>query len=337
MRWANPEILVLLALVPVLAFAAYASGRFRRGLPLATARLLGALASPGARLVPAALWAMRLTAIALAVLALARPQWGQSWVEETQMGVDIMLALDISGSMRAEDFQPENRLTAAKDVIGNFIERSQGNRLGLVVFAGRSLTVAPLTTDHAMVSDALKRVQFDSVKQDGTAIGDAIGNCLYRLKEKNAKGRVIVLFTDGENNSGYLDPIKAAAMARVKNVRVHTIAVGKPGGAPIPLVNAFGQKTYLRDSDGNLILPQINEETLQRIAEMTGGRYFRATDTDLLRKAYDEINRMEKTAFEVKHHVRYEERYQPLLAIALLLLLAEFVLRSRRWRILQAA
>jgi Ca-activated chloride channel family protein len=247
-----------------------------------------------------------------------------------------MLALDISGSMRAEDFQPENRLVAAKQVIGEFIGKSLGNRLGLVIFAGRSLTVAPLTTDHQMVRDALARVQFDSVKQDGTAIGDAIGNSLYRLRERNIKGRVIVLFTDGENNAGYLDPIKAAGMARVKGVRVHTIAVGKPGGAPIPLMDAFGRKVYLRDSEGNLILPQINEPTLQRIADLTGGRYFRATDTSALRAVYDEINKLEKSPYEVKKHLVYEERYHGFLAGGLLLLLLELVLGTRRWRVLQA-
>jgi Ca-activated chloride channel family protein len=187
-----------------------------------------------------------------------------------------------------------------------------------------------------MVRDALDRVRFDSVKQDGTAIGDAIGNALYRLRERNVKGRVIVLFTDGENNSGYLDPIKAAGMAQVKNVRVHTIAVGKPGGAPIPLLDAFGRKAYLRDSEGNLILPQINELTLQRIADLTGGRYFRATDTSALRAVYEEINKLEKSPYEVKRKLVYEERYHTLLGAGLLLLLLEIVLGSRRWRILEA-
>lgn len=336
MSWANPELLLLLLLVPGLAIAALASRRFRRGLLLSTTRLVGAMRSSRARVVPLALWGLRLGAIALIVVALARPQWGTTWVEEQQMGVDIMLALDISGSMRAEDFQPENRLVAAKQVIDDFIAKSQGNRLGLVIFAGRSLTSAPLTTDHQMVREALGAVDFTSIKQDGTAIGDAIGNSLYRLKEENTKGRVIVLFTDGENNSGYLDPIKAAAMARVKGVRIHTIAVGKPGGAPIPIVNAFGQKVYLRDSDGNMILPQINEETLKRIAEMTGGRYFRATDTHTLRNVYAEINKLEKTPFEVKQRVLYEERFHPWLLAGLALLLLEFILGSRRWRILQA-
>jgi Ca-activated chloride channel family protein len=337
MSWANPEVLSLLALLPVLAIAAYALRRMQRGLALSTLRLVRPLASRWARWVPPALWGLRLAGLALIVFALARPQWGQTWLEEQQLGVDIMLALDISGSMRAEDFQPENRLTAAKEVIGDFIGKSQGNRLGLVIFAGRSMTLAPLTTDHQMVRDALARVDFTSIKQDGTAIGDAIGNSLYRLKEKNTKGRVIVLFTDGENNSGYLDPIKAAAMARVKGVRIHTIAVGKPGGAPIPLINAFGQKVYLRNSEGALILPKIDEPTLRRIAEVTGGNYYRATDTDTLRRIYDEINKLEKTPFEVKKKVVWEERYHAYLALGLLLLLIEFLLGNRRWRILQAA
>jgi Ca-activated chloride channel family protein len=337
MSWANPELLALLVILPLLAIAALATRRLRRGLVLSTVRLARPLSSPRAKLVPAALWTLRLAAIALIIVSLARPQWGQTYMEETQMGVDIMLALDISGSMRAEDFQPGNRLIAAKQVIDDFIQKSQGNRLGLVIFAGRSMTSVPLTTDHQVLRDALAKVDFTSIKQDGTAIGDAIGNCLYRLKEENTKGRVIVLFTDGENNSGYLDPIKAAGMARVKGVRIHTIAVGKPGGAPIPLINAFGQKVYLRNSEGQLILPQIDEAALKRIADVTGGKYFRATDTDTLRQVYDEINKMEKTPFEVKKHVIYEERYHLYLVIGMLLLLLEFLLGTRRWRILQAA
>lgn len=337
MSWANPELLALLVIVPALIVAIWATRRMRRGLLLSTVRLARPLSSPRAKLVPMALWGLRLAGIALIVLALARPQWGQTYMEETQLGVDIMLALDISGSMRAEDFQPGNRLVAAKQVIDDFVTKSQGNRLGLVIFAGRSITSVPLTTDHPVLRESLAKVDFTSIKQDGTAIGDAIGNSLYRLKEENTKGRVIVLFTDGENNSGYLDPIKAAAMARVKGVRIHTIAVGKPGGAPIPLINAFGQKVYLRNSEGQLILPQIDEAVLKRIADVTGGKYFRATDTDTLRQVYAEINKMEKTPFEVKKHVVFEERYHAWLLAGLLLLLLEFLLGNRRWRILQAA
>lgn len=336
MMWGSPEALLLLVLLPVLVLAAWAARRFRRGLRLSTAALARPLASRFARLVGPALWGLRLAALALLVVALARPQWGATWQEEHQLGVDIMLALDISGSMRAEDFQPENRLVAAKQVIGEFITKSAGHRLGLVIFAGRSLTAAPLTTDHQMVREALERVDFQSIRQDGTAIGDAIGNGLYRLKEHNAKGKVIVLFTDGENNSGYLDPIKAAGMARVKDVRIHTIAVGRPGGAPIPLQNAFGQKVYLRDSDGNLIMPQINEESLRRIAAITGGQYFRATDTRGLRAVYDAINRMEKSEFEVKKRLLVEERFHPWLLAALVLLILQFALGARRWRVLEA-
>lgn len=336
MIWGNPELLVLLILVPVLIVAAWSMRRFRRGLRLSTLSFARGLGSRAAKLAPVGLWTLRLVALALLVLGVARPQWGTTWQEEHQLGVDIMLALDISGSMRAEDFQPENRLVAAKQVIADFISKSQGHRLGLVIFAGRSMTAAPLTTDHAMVRDALGRVDFHSIKQDGTAIGDAIGNSLYRLKENNAKGRVIVLFTDGENNSGYLDPIKAAGMAQVKGVRIHTVAVGRPGGAPIPLTNSFGQKVYLRDSDGQLILPQINEESLKRIGAITGGKYFRATDTIGLRAVYDEINRMEKTEFEVKKRLLIEERFHGPLYVALLLLLLQFALGARRWRILEA-
>lgn len=336
MRFAHIEWLTVLLIIPALAWLAWRCQARLPGIPLSSYRFLQTNASRRARYAPLALWGVRLLAIACLILALARPQAGVQWVEEKQLGVDIMLALDISGSMRAEDFQPENRLVAAKQVIGNFIAKATGHRVGLVAFAGRALTIAPLTTDRAMVREALARVDFQTIQQDGTAIGDAIGNAVYRLHEHNTKGRVLVLFTDGENNTGYLDPIKAAGMAKVKGVRVHTIAVGRPGGAPIPLANAFGEKIYLRDSEGRLILPQINEESLLRIADITGGRYFRATDTQALWGVYEEINRMERSEIEVTRNVSYVERFALLVGFALLLILLHLGLAARRLRVVEA-
>jgi Ca-activated chloride channel family protein len=334
--WASPAWLAALLVVPLLGALAWGTRGQAPGLRMGTWWLARAAVTPRARWVPPALWLMRLGAVACLGIGLARPLGGSTWLEEHAAGVDIMLALDLSGSMKAEDFQPVNRLVAAKQVIGEFIAKSGGNRLGLVAFAGRSLTVAPLTTDHQMVREALARLDFQTIREDGTAIGDAIGNCLYRLKEQNSEGRVIVLFTDGDNNAGYHDPIKAAGMAAVRGVRIHTIAVGKPGGAPIPMADFFGQKTYLRDSEGRLILTQINEDSLKRIAGITGGRYFRATDTDALRAVYDEINRMEKSEFEVRRRLLLEERYQGWVLLTGALLLLTLALGSGRWRILEA-
>ncbi|MEB3196278.1 MAG: VWA domain-containing protein [Candidatus Sericytochromatia bacterium] len=334
MTWGTPTVLAALAALPVLLVLAWRVLPRAHSTSFSSLRFLmhrgwrGRLADPMA-------WTLRLAALFLLIAAIARPQWGTTWIDERQMAVDVMLALDLSGSMRAEDFQPENRLVAAKQVIGEFIGKSTDHRMGLVVFAGRSLTVAPLTLDHAMVREALARVDFQTIRQDGTAIGDAIGNCLYRLKEANSRGRVIVLFTDGENNSGYLDPIRAAGMARVKGIRIHTIAVGKPGGAPIPMPNAFGEKIYLRDSEGRLILPQINEVSLKRIAAITGGRYFRATDTRALRAVYDEINRLERSEVQRQRRRRLEDHFQGLVWLALALVLLRFWTSTGRMRVLE--
>jgi Ca-activated chloride channel family protein len=335
-RFADPEALLLLLWLPLSWALRARFWRVSGGVPLpgVAAMAVNGYRFAGVRTI--ALELCRGLIVVGLVVALARPQSEGLWVNESQQGVDIVLALDISGSMRAEDFQPVNRLVAAREVIGGFITNNPDNRLALVAFAGRSVTVVPLTRDHAMVRQALARIDFTTVRQDGTAIGDAIGNGLYRLKESNPKGRVIVLFTDGENNSGYLEPLKAAAMARVKGVRVHTIAVGQPGGAPIPVLDADGQKTWLKDGEGRLILPQINEETLQRIANLTGGQYFRATDTQGLRRVYAAIEKLEKTPFEVRRQRVFEDRYAPLVAGVLVLFLLLLFLQLRGWRLLVA-
>ena len=243
------------------------------------------------------------------------------------MGIDVMLALDLSGSMRAEDFQPENRLEVARRVLRDFVSRSPEHRIGLVAFAGRSVTLCPLTTDHAALLSTLDRVDFETVGQDGTAIGDGLGNALYRLGERGAKSRIIVMLSDGENNSGYLVPADATRMARARGVRVYTIAIGRPGGAPIPIIDEFGRKTYLRNRDGSLVVPRMDEAALKSIAERTGGRYFRATDPALLLQAYREIAHLERSRITVAGQQQREDRTAWPLAIALLLLLAETFFR----------
>lgn len=332
-----PYMLVLLATVPLLLLWAWVARKQRRGLPLAGAALSLGRGSRWATWAGPLVAGLKFVALICLGIALSRPLGGRTWVDEDVRGVDIVLALDISGSMRAEDFQPVNRLVAAKQVLDRFLARSEGHRVALVAFAGRALTLAPLTTDLDAVREALKRVDFGTVRQDGTAIGDAIGTSLLRLADPKTKARVVVLFTDGENNAGYLDPIKSAAMAKVRGVRVHTVAVGRPGGAPIPMENALGQKVYLRGSDGQLILPQINEEALKRIADITGGRYFRATDNRLLEEAYEQINKLEKTAFEAKKHVVVEERFAPWALGALFAFLLAMILELGALRVLRAS
>lgn len=332
MSFAAPLWLLGLALLPPLALAAWRLERRAPGARSATAALAGA-GGHRRHWAPAALWGLRLLAVGALFVALARPQGGPLPVTDRQLGVDVMIALDVSGSMRAEDFQPENRLTAAKAVIGQFVRSLEGHRAGLIVFAGRSQTVAPLSTDREMVELALQGVDFGTVRQDGTAIGDAIGNALYRLTSPGPRGKVIVLFTDGEQNAGYLGAEQAALIARSRGVRIHTVAVGRPGGAPIPIVNAWGQKVYLQNAEGRLILPPIDEEALRRIAELTGGRAFRASDTEALKRVLAEIDRMEKLPLEAKGALRRRELFVWPAGLAALALALALGLGTTRLRV----
>lgn len=333
MTFENPFWLLLLALIPGLIFLRLSQRP--QGIPLSTLRLLDAEVERRPRWVRKALWALRLGTFVLLILALARPQGAGRWVEDKRYGIDLMLALDLSGSMRAEDFQPANRLEAAKRVLAEFVAKNTENRIGLVGFAGHSLTLCPLTTDTAMVASLIERIGFDSVGQDGTAIGEGIGNCLYRLEDQHAKSRVIVLFSDGENNSGYLSPLDAAAMAKARGIKIYTIAVGRPGGAPIPFLDSFGRKTYVRNRDGSLFLPPMDEGTLHRIADVTGGRYFRATDTSSMAAAYAEIAKLERSEIPINRHRVPTDLFMAWLGAALVLFGAELTFSSRWGTILR--
>lgn len=341
MSLASPLWLLLLGVLPVLAWLHLK--RKPKGLPLSTFGLLDADAGKRARRNRLLTTALRLGAIACLILALARPQAPGRWIEEKQLGIDLMLALDVSGSMRAEDFQPENRLAAAKRVLKDFVQRNASNRIGLVAFAGRSVTLSPLTTDTPIVLQAIDQIRFGVAGQDGTAIGDGIGNSLYRLEDQSAKSRVIVLLSDGENNSGYLQPLQAAAMAKAKGVKIYTVAVGKPGGAPVPAVDSYGreildasgQKVYIRNRDGSLYLTTMDESALAAIAQLTGGRYFRATDTTGLEAAYAEIAKLERTEIPKERRQVPDERYPWPLGFGLALLAVELLVSRGNWLILQ--
>jgi len=341
LSFAAPAWLLALGLIPVLAWLLL--NRKPKGLPLSTYGLLDAEAGKRARRNRMLTTALRLGAIACVIVALARPQAPGRWIEEKQLGIDLMLALDVSGSMRAEDFQPENRLAAAKRVLKDFVQRNANNRIGLVAFAGRSVTLCPLTTDTPIVLQAIDRIRFGVAGQDGTAIGDGIGNSLYRLEDQSAKSRVIVLLSDGENNSGYLQPLQAAAMAKAKGVKIYTIAVGKPGGAAVPAVDregreildSAGRKVYLRNRDGSPFLTAMDEVTLERIALQTGGRYFRATDTAGLQAAYAEIAKLERTEIPKERRQVPDERYPWPLGLGLSLVIVELLVSRGRWLVLQ--
>ena len=260
-----------------------------------------------------------LLAVIFLIITLARPQRSNSYSSETTEGINIMLALDISGSMLAMDLRP-NRLDAAKNVVTEFILSRPNDNMGLVVFAGESFTQCPLTSNHAALINLVKNVEFGMIN-DGTAIGLGLVNAVNRLKDVEAKSKVIILLTDGTNNLGDIAPITAAEIAQQFNIRVYTIGAGTRGTAKVPVKDVFGNTHYI-DMEVD-----IDETTLQRIASMTGGKYFRATDTNSLKSIYQEIDTMEKTKLHTENYSRKTEIYLPFLLVAFGLLLCELLVR----------
>ncbi|MDX5427287.1 MAG: VWA domain-containing protein [Bacteroidota bacterium] len=264
---------------------------------------------------------LRLGALGLVIMALARPQTRDvsSQTRSTE-GVDIVLVTDISTSMLARDFRP-NRLEALKMIAAEFVDDRPTDRIGLVVYAGESFGQVPLTTDHKVVKEALEGLQ-NGMLEDGTAIGLGLGTAVNRIRESDAKSKVIILLTDGVNNRGAIDPITAAGLAREYGVKVYTIGIGSSGMAEMPVA---------RDFAGNLVFQrvpvEIDEKTLQEIADLTGGKYFRARGNDELRAIYEEIDQMEKSKIEELQFFKFEEKFYPLILGALALLVLEFLFR----------
>jgi len=268
--------------------------------------------------------------ILLIIIAIARPQTSRGFEEISTEGIDIMLILDASGSMRAEDFKPQNRLQAAKEVVKEFLQGRENDRIGLIVFAGKSYTQCPLTLDYNILEELLDHVEVGII-EDGTAIGLAIANAVDRLKDSKAKSKVAVLLTDGENNRWEIAPITAARAAAAMNIRIYTIGIGSIyGGAPIPVDTVFG-KDYIR-VDGELVLTKLDEDTLRRIANETSARYFRATDEKKLSQIYEEISKLETTKLNVKRYIRHNELTAYFLLPAAILLLLEIILSNTRFR-----
>ncbi|MDR1097884.1 MAG: VWA domain-containing protein [Tannerella sp.] len=262
---------------------------------------------------------LRMLAVALIIVILARPQSTNSWENRNTEGIDIMLTIDISGSMLTEDLKP-NRLEAAKNVAASFINSRPNDNIGLVVFSGESFTQCPLTTDHAILLNLFKDIHSGMI-EDGTAIGLGLANAVGRIKDSQAKSRVIILLTDGSNNRGEIAPVTAAEIARTFGVRVYTIGVGTRGEAPYPVQTPFGVKYQNVPVD-------IDEPTLQQIASITRGQYFRATDNASLRSIYEEIDQMEKTKISVQQYSKKQEEYKPLALLLFALLLVELLLRN---------
>jgi len=327
-RFANPEFLILLVILPVMIYW-YLK---RRRSPKSSATLrysnLGVVKqskSTTMKQLRHVLFVLRVLAAGLLVIVLARPQSGQKESQVQTEGVDIILAMDVSSSMLAEDFKPKNRLEAAKLVAGDFIRGRSNDRIGLVVFAAESFTQCPLTLDYGIVLQFLERVSTGMI-DDGTAIGMAIGNCVNRLKDSKAKSKVVILLTDGRNNRGELDPITAAKVAQAFDIRIYTIGAGKRGEALYPINDPLFGKRYMRAP------VQIDEELLKNIAEITGAQYFRATDKTSLEQIYAEIGEMEKTKIEVTEYTRYSELFLPYLLAALVFIVLEIFLANTKFR-----
>jgi Ca-activated chloride channel family protein len=266
---------------------------------------------------------LQIAGISLLTVALARPQSSSNWQNVTTEGIDIVIALDISTSMLARDFQPD-RLEAAKKVATQFISGRNNDKIGLVVFAGESFTQCPLTTDHAVLINLFRDIQSGMI-EDGTAIGNGLATSVARLKESNAKSRVIILLTDGENNRGAIAPVTAAELAKTYGIRVYTIGVGTIGTAPYPIPTPFG--TQIRDVE-----VKIDEKTLQEIADITGGSYFRATNNNKLVQIYEQIDKLEKSKIEVKEYSKKDEEFQRYAALAVVILAAGLFLKLTVFR-----
>ncbi|HLN19576.1 MAG TPA: VWA domain-containing protein [Bacteroidales bacterium] len=269
------------------------------------------------------LFAFRIIAISLLIIILARPQSTDSFHNTTTEGIDIVLALDISGSMLARDFKPD-RLEASKNVATEFIAGRPYDRIGLVVFSGESFTQCPLTTDHAVLVNLLREIQSGMI-EDGTAIGMGLATSVNRIKDSEAKSKVIILLTDGVNNRGEIAPATAADIAKTFGIRVYTIGVGSMGTAPYPVQTPFGMQ--YRD------MPvEIDEGILNEIATKTGGKYFRATDNDKLLMVYNEIDKLEKSIIDVRQFSRKEEKFLIPAIIAMGLIALELILRNTLYR-----
>lgn len=315
MQFLNPYILLVACIVPLLLIYYILVGRRRATLIVSTTQgTAPRTLRYYLRHVPIVL---RLLAILAMVIALARPVIVHHESETTTEGVDIVLAMDISGSMLARDFTPD-RLSASKRLATEFVAERTGDRLSVVAFAGEAFTQCPLTADQAAVGTMLSRLR-SGVVEDGTAIGNGLATAINRLRESGAKSKVVVLLTDGVNNRGQISPIMAAEIARDLGIKVYTIGVGSRDKAPMPAIDPFGNQTFVMAD------VEIDEELLRNIASTTSGRYFRANDNEALRNIYQQINELEKSEVQVTHYTSYDELFGRWLLLALLLLALEFI------------
>lgn len=323
MRFASPILLLLLLVVPIMIWHYNSREKKNKAsIKFSNIDLIKQVKPAESRLLKWLFPVMRILIVVLLIIAFARPQAGQKGEDVSTKGIDIMLVLDTSSSMKAEDFKPRNRLFAAKQVVREFIKARKNDRIGVVVFSALSYTQCPLTLDYGAVLDFLEKVEIGMTNTDGTAIGVALANAVNRIKDSKAKSKTIILLTDGCNNRGEIDPLTAAKVAEAMGIKVYTIGAGQPGGAMVPIDDPIFGRRYVKIAD------ELDENLLSAIAQATGGLYFRATNQDSLRSIYKKIDDMEKTEIKITEYTDYSELFMWFLLPALIIFCMEILLKN---------
>ena len=329
MMFAHPWLLLLLLLLPLLAWL-----KGKRGVPPAfvysSVQLVRSMLNITRSRSGGFLGAWRWLVLAVLIVALAQPRLTKSTTEVKASGVDIVVALDLSGSMISEDFvvrdERVNRFDMARSVLKGFIDKRPNDRIGLIVFATQAYIATPLTLDHSFLHENLDRLQIGAINQNSTAIGDGLGTAVNRLRDLKAKSKIVILMTDGQNNSGKLDPLLAAETARALGVKVYTVGIGERGTAPMPVFMG-GQKVGYQQ-----VPVDVDEDTLQKIADQTGGKYYRADNAERFKQIYTEIDKLEKTEATISKYTEFKELFAWLVAGGLALLILELVLGQTAFR-----
>jgi Ca-activated chloride channel family protein len=321
MEFESPGYLyILLALIPIIVWYIWKRKKLTPSMQISSIESFVGVKKSYKYYILHLPFVLRIGALALLIVALARPQSSDNWETKNVEGIDIVMALDISESMLAEDFKP-NRLEAAKKVGANFVASRKNDNVGVVVFSGASYPLTPLTTDKVSVVSLMGGIDYKMIDANGTAIGVGLTSAVNRLRDSKAKSKVIILLTDGSNNTGDVDPLSAAGFAKKFGIRVYTVGVGTNGMAPFPIETPRGRRTQMMKVD-------IDEGTLNKISEETNGMYFRATDNATLKEIYEEIDKLEKTKIKVEEYSSKEEEYLPWLIAAFALLVFEYLLRT---------
>jgi Ca-activated chloride channel family protein len=329
MAFAHPYFLLLLLLIPPLAWL-----KGRRGVPPAfvysSVQLVRGMQNITRSRSGGFLMSLRWLILAIFIVALAQPRLTKSQTTVKASGVDIVVALDMSGSMISEDFvvkgERVNRFNMARTVLKGFIDKRPNDRIGLVLFATQAYIATPLTLDHDYLQENIDRLEIGAISENSTAIGDGLGTAVNRLRDLKSKSKIVILMTDGQNNSGKLDPTNAAAAAAVVNVKVYTVGIGERGQAPMPARDMFGRKVY------QMVPVDVDETTLQQIADETGGKYYRADNAEKFKQIYDEIDKLEKTEAVINKYTEFTELFPWLVAAGAALLLIELVLAQTAFR-----